>query len=67
MINWLYKGNKIENIEDFGEQTPFGFVYLIDGLWFIFLLVVAWFQKKNKNKAVMYHHTCVRCFNKTMF
>ena len=29
MINWLYKGNKIENIEDFGEQTPFGFVYLI--------------------------------------
>jgi len=29
MVNWLYKGNKIENIEDFGEQTPFGFVYLI--------------------------------------
>jgi hypothetical protein len=29
MINWLYKGNKIENIEDFGKQTPFGFVYLI--------------------------------------
>ena len=29
MVNWLYKGSKIENIEDFGEQTPFGFVYLI--------------------------------------
>ena len=29
MINWLYKGNKIENIEDFSEHTPFGFVYLI--------------------------------------
>ena len=29
MVNWLYKGNKIENVEDFGEQTPFGFVYLI--------------------------------------
>lgn len=29
MINWLYKGSKIKNIEDFGEQTPFGFVYLI--------------------------------------
>jgi hypothetical protein len=29
MVNWLYKGNKIENIEDFGKQTPFGFVYLI--------------------------------------
>ena len=29
MVNWLYKGNKIENIEDFGEHTPFGFVYLI--------------------------------------
>ena len=29
MVNWLYKGNKIENIEDFGEQIPFGFVYLI--------------------------------------
>jgi hypothetical protein len=29
MVNWLYKGNKIKNIEDFGEQTPFGFVYLI--------------------------------------
>jgi hypothetical protein len=32
MINWLYKGNKIENIEDFGEQTPFGFVYLISNI-----------------------------------
>jgi hypothetical protein len=29
MVNWLYKGNKIKNVEDFGEQTPFGFVYLI--------------------------------------
>jgi len=29
MVNWLYKGSKIENIEDFGEHTPFGFVYLI--------------------------------------
>ena len=29
MSKWLYKGNKIENIEDFGDKTPFGFVYLI--------------------------------------
>ena len=29
MVNWLYKGKKVENIEDFGEYTPFGFVYLI--------------------------------------
>jgi len=29
MVNWLYKGNKIDNIEDFGEYTPFGFVYII--------------------------------------
>ena len=29
MVNWLYKGNKIENIEDFGEHIPFGFVYII--------------------------------------
>jgi len=29
MINWLYKGKKVENIEDFGKHTPFGFVYLI--------------------------------------
>jgi hypothetical protein len=29
MSNWLYKGNKIENVEDLGEHTPFGFVYLI--------------------------------------
>ena len=29
MSKWLYKGKEINNIEDFGEQTPFGFVYLI--------------------------------------
>jgi hypothetical protein len=29
MANWLYKGKKVENIEDFDEHTPFGFVYLI--------------------------------------
>ena len=29
MYNWLYKGKEIDNIEDFGEQTPFGFVYMI--------------------------------------
>ena len=29
MSNWLYKGKKVENIEDFGEHTPFGFVYII--------------------------------------
>ena len=29
MVNWLYKGKKVESIEDFGEHTPFGFVYLI--------------------------------------
>ena len=29
MVNWLYKGKKVENIEDFGKYTPFGFVYLI--------------------------------------
>ena len=29
MSKWLYKGKEINDIEDFGEQTPFGFVYLI--------------------------------------
>jgi len=32
MINWLYKGKKVENIEDFGEHTPFGFVYIISNI-----------------------------------
>ena len=29
MSKWLYKGKEVNNIEDFGEQIPFGFVYLI--------------------------------------
>ena len=29
MSKWLYKGKEINNVEDFEEQTPFGFVYLI--------------------------------------
>jgi len=29
MSKWLYKGSEINNIEDFGDKTPFGFVYLI--------------------------------------
>ena len=29
MYNWLYKDKEINDIEDFGEQTPFGFVYMI--------------------------------------
>ena len=29
MANWLYKGEEINNIEDFGDKTQFGFVYLI--------------------------------------
>jgi hypothetical protein len=32
MSKWLYKGKEINNIEDFGEQTPFGFVYLIKNI-----------------------------------
>ena len=29
MSKWLYKGEEINSIEDFGDKTPFGFVYLI--------------------------------------
>ena len=29
MSKWLYKGKEVINIEDFGEQTPFGFFYMI--------------------------------------
>jgi hypothetical protein len=29
MSKWLYKGKEVNSIEDLGEQTPFGFVYLI--------------------------------------
>jgi hypothetical protein len=29
MSKWLYKGKEVNDIEDFGEQTPFGFVYMI--------------------------------------
>lgn len=32
MSNWLYKDKKVENIEDFGEHTPFGFVYIISNI-----------------------------------
>ena len=32
MSNWLYNGKKVENIEDFGEYIPFGFVYLISNI-----------------------------------
>lgn len=29
---WFYKDKKIEKLEDFGENTPFGFVYKITNL-----------------------------------
>lgn len=32
MNNWLYKGKVIENVEDFGEQLPFGFIYIITSI-----------------------------------
>ena len=32
MSKWLYKGKEVNDIEDFGEQTPFGFVYLIKNI-----------------------------------
>lgn len=29
---WLYKNKVIEKIEDFGENTPFGFIYKIENI-----------------------------------
>lgn len=29
---WIYKGKEIKNIEDFGNITPFGFIYKITNL-----------------------------------
>lgn len=26
---WLYKGKEINNLEDFGENPPFGFIYIV--------------------------------------
>jgi hypothetical protein len=61
MINWLYKGNKIENIEDFGEQTPFGFVYLIsntiDGRIYIGKKFLQHKKTKKLGKKVMAEQT----------
>jgi len=28
MLNWLYKGKEIKNIEDIGTVVPFGFIYV---------------------------------------
>jgi hypothetical protein len=61
MINWLYKGNKIENIEDFGKQTPFGFVYLIsntiDGRIYIGKKFLQHKKTKKLGKKVMAEQT----------
>ena len=26
---WLYKGKEINSLEDFGENPPFGFIYIV--------------------------------------
>ena len=26
---WLYNGKEINNLEDFGENPPFGFIYIV--------------------------------------
>ena len=61
MVNWLYKGNKIENVEDFGEQTPFGFVYLIsntiDGRIYIGKKFLQHKKTKKLGKKVMAEQT----------
>jgi len=61
MVNWLYKGNKIENVEDFGKHTPFGFVYLIsntiDGRIYIGKKFLQHKKTKKLGKKVMAEQT----------
>ncbi len=54
---WLYKKKKIQNIEDFGEPIPTGFVYVVTHILS---------GKKYFGKKILFHNTRVKIGKKEL-